>query len=165
MTGHVPRATFATAFALAVGVALGLALLLGAALAQDVQLEQRVFEIARQLRCPVCVSESVADSNASVSIEMRQVIQEQLESGRSEQQILAYFQNSYGDWILLEPPKRGIHLLVWLLPGIAAVIGVAALALFVRRWLRAGRETSDVPQEDLERVRKALEEQPGGSPP
>ena len=128
----------------------------GTAVAQDGSLDQRVFEIARQLRCPVCVSESVADSNARVSIEMRELIQQQLGEGRSEGEILAYFQSRYGDWILLEPPRRGIHLVVWLLPVIAAVAAIAGLGLYVRRWLIAGRETPDVDDEDLARVRREM---------
>lgn len=125
-------------------------------LAQQVELQSRVFEIAGQLRCPVCVSESVADSNAQIAQQMRELIQQQLEEGRSEAEIFAYFTNRYGDWILLDPPKRGVHLLVWLLPIAAVVTGVVALALTVRRWLARSRERPDVDQEDLERVRAEL---------
>ena len=135
---------------------LACALAPATAVAQDGSLDQQVFEVARQLRCPVCVSESVADSNARVSIEMRELIQQQLAEGRSEAEILAFFQRRYGDWILLEPPRRGIHLVVWLLPVIAGVVAVAGLALYVRRWLAAGRETPDVDDEDLARVRREL---------
>lgn len=120
------------------------------------QLEARTFEIAAQLRCPVCVSESVAQSSSPTSIEMRQIIQEQLEEGRSEGQILAFFQDRYGDWILLEPPKRGLHLLVWLLPAVAALAGLAMLAYYLRRWTRAGNEPVEASDADLRRVREAL---------
>lgn len=128
----------------------------GPAVAQDGSLDQRVFEIARQLRCPVCVSESVADSSSRVAIEMRDLIQSQLQEGRTESEILAFFQDRYGDWILLEPPRRGIHLWVWLLPVIVAAVGAGALALLVRRWVRKGRETPDVEAADLDRVRQAM---------
>jgi cytochrome c-type biogenesis protein CcmH len=122
------------------------------------RLEARTFEVADQLRCPVCVSESVAQSSSPISIQMRQIIQEQLEQGRSEAEILAFFQERYGDWILLEPPKRGLHLLVWLLPAVAGLAGIVALALFMRRWLRASREPIEVDEGDLRRVRDALAE-------
>ena len=152
------RARLATRLLTALAVVLA-ACISALALAQDGGLDQRVFEIARQLRCPVCVSESVADSNARVSIEMREVIQQQLEEGRSEAEILAFFQNRYGDWILLEPPRRGVHLVVWLLPVIAVVLAAVGLGMYVRRWLAAGRATPDVDDADLERVRREL----GGS--
>jgi cytochrome c-type biogenesis protein CcmH len=134
------------------------ALLLGGFVAaQDVELHSRVFEIARQLRCPVCVSESVADSNAQLAQQMRQMIQQQLEEGRSEAQIFSYFTNRYGDWIMLEPPKRGLHLVVWVLPVVAGLAGLAVVALLVRRWLATARQPIVVGQEALDRVRAELE--------
>ena len=131
--------------------------LVGVALAQT-ELDRQVFNLSRQLRCPVCTSESVADSNADVSIEMRNIVQEQLEAGKSEAEVLAYFQARYGDWILLEPPKRGLHLLVWLLPVVVAVAGALALALLVRRWTQVSREPLEADEADLKRVREALEQ-------
>lgn len=129
----------------------------GSVAAQEVELQSRVFEIARQLRCPVCVSESVADSSAQLAQQMRSLIQQQLEEGRSEAEIFAYFTNRYGDWILLEPPKRGVHLLVWLLPVVVAIGGVAGVTVLVRRWLRSAREPIAVDAADLDRVRAELE--------
>lgn len=137
-------------------VTLLLVTLASPAVAQQVQLEERVFELARDLRCPACVSESVADSAAPIAVEMRSIIQEKLEAGESEEEIVAFFVARYGDWILLDPPKRGLHLLVWLLPLIAALGGGAALTLYVRRWLAASRQPIDVDEADLQRVRDAL---------
>ena len=132
-------------------------LLLGAvALAQEVQLETRVFEIARQLRCPSCVSESVSDSSAPIAQQMREIIQDQLVEGRSETEILAYFQTRYGDWILLDPPKRGVHLVAWFLPIIVGVVAVAVVALLARRWLANSRKTIEATPEELARVRSQL---------
>lgn len=133
-----------------------LAALLAAAYAQSVQLEARVFEIARELRCPSCVSESVADSSAPIAQQMRVLIQEQLEAGKSDDEIYAYFQARYGDWVLLDPPKRGIHLVAWLLPVVAAILAVLIVALLVRRWLANARAPITASAEDIERVRREL---------
>jgi cytochrome c-type biogenesis protein CcmH len=126
-------------------------------LAQAVQLDSRVFEIARQLRCPVCTSESVADSSVELAQQMRQIIKDQLEAGRSEREILAYFQQRYGDWILLDPPKRGIHLVVWVLAGAAVVVGAGVLAVVGRRWVSRSQQPIAVDPADLERVRAELQ--------
>jgi cytochrome c-type biogenesis protein CcmH len=144
----VNRFLLASLFSLAIGLAA----------AQELQLEKQVFEIGRQLRCPVCVSESVADSNAQISIEMRQLIQEQLEEGRNEREILAFFQDRYGDWILLNPPKRGLHLIVWLLPALVGLGGAFALVVLLRRWLKSTAAQLEVDEADLERVRAELEQ-------
>ncbi len=137
-------------------VALALLLLGTIVAAQAVQLETRVFEISRQLRCPSCISESVADSSAPIAQQMREIIQDQLEQGRSETEILAYFQNRYGDWILLDPPKRGIHLVAWLLPIIVGVLAVIVVGLLARRWLANSRKPVEATPEELARVRRQL---------
>jgi cytochrome c-type biogenesis protein CcmH len=69
---------------------------------------------------------------------------------------VSYFRQRYGDWILLDPPKTGVHLVVWLLPLLALLGGVTALALLFRRWRAAAESVPDAPDEDLERVRAAL---------
>ena len=103
---------------------------------QSLELEQKVFQIARQLRCPVCRAESAADSNATTSIEFRNIIQEQLLAGKNEVEILTFFRERYGDWILLQPPKRGLHLVVWLMPIMVGVIALLSLVVIFRHWLK-----------------------------
>lgn len=141
-------------------LALLLAFLMMFAYAQSaVEIEERVFELSRNLRCPVCTSESIADSNAQISIEMRNTIQEKVSAGETDAQIYAYFQDLYGDWVLLNPPKRGIHLFVWLLPIIAGVIGVTALILLVRRWLRTAATPIEADPDAIARVLAELEKE------
>jgi cytochrome c-type biogenesis protein CcmH len=124
--------------------------------AQEVQLERDVFDIAAELRCPVCRSESAADSNAGTSTEFRDIIREQLRDGQSKAQILAYFQQKYGDWILLDPPRRGVYLWVWGLPVAAGALGLGLLASFLARWRRNAAAPVEASPEDLERVRQEL---------
>lgn len=119
-------------------------------------LDPKVFEIAGELRCPVCTAESVGDSSSQVAVNMRDIIQDQLEQGKSEAEILAFFQERYGDWILLNPPKRGIHLLVWLLPLIAGLVAVSLLAMYLRRWTKQAKTPVEASKEDLERVREEM---------
>lgn len=143
--------------------ALLLAFLVGYGLAQTVQLESRVFEIARQLRCPTCISESVADSSAAISQQMREIIHDMLAEGKDEPEILAYFQARYGDWILLDPPKRGIHLVVWLLPIVIGALAITVVALLARRWVANSNKTIEVSPEQLAKVRRQLAASNGGA--
>ena len=121
-----------------------------------VKLEQEVFNIARELRCPVCRAESAADSSSGTSIEFRDIIREQLQDGQSRAQIIAYFQQKYGDWILLDPPRRGLYLWVWGLPLGAAVLGLGLLGHFLIRWRKNAAVTAEASPEDVERVRREL---------
>ena len=85
-------------------------------------------------------------------------MQEKLEAGESEAEIRAFFQARYGDWILLEPPKQGIHLFVWLLPTIAALLGAVVLFILFRRWTAATKVPVEAAAEDIARVREALQQ-------
>jgi len=136
-------------------------LLVAAAAAQSggVTLEARVFDIGKQLRCPICVSESVAASSSQIALTMREEIQELVLAGLSDQEILDSFTESYGDWVLLKPPRRGVHLLVWLLPVAVIAVGAVLLYSFMRRSTRAGTEEIDVSESDLERLWSVLEEE------
>lgn len=132
-------------------------LLLTASLAQDIILNPQVFEIGAELRCPTCVAESVSESNAAIAREMRQIIAEQLDDGRSRAEILAFFQERYGDWVLLNPPRSGVFTLVWLAPVVAVIGGLLGLALLMRRWRAVAEVTpTDIDPADLARVRAAL---------
>jgi cytochrome c-type biogenesis protein CcmH len=93
----------------------------------------RARSLAARLRCPVCQGESVADSPSETARAMNSLIEDQVDAGRSDAEILAFFRQRYGDWILLDPPAEGRTLVVWALPALGLVVGVAAIALAVRR--------------------------------
>lgn len=123
---------------------LGLLLTLGLALLQVQRvtatsdtLAQQVKEIAAQLRCPVCQNLSVADTPSALGQNMRALIRDQLQQGRSREEVIAYFVEKYGKWILLEPERRGFNLIVWWGPVLGLLGGLAGLVLVVRRWRRA----------------------------
>lgn len=105
--------------------------------AQPRSLDQRTYDVASQLQCPVCNGESVADASSQVAQEMRSVVRQKLAAGESEQQVLDYFRHNYTDAILETPPKQGFTTLIWVAPWMMLV---AALILFYsvgREWRRA----------------------------
>ena len=104
-------------------------------------LDQRVHDVASQLKCPVCQGESVADSPSTISQQMRAVIRQQLQQGQSEQQIIQYFVSRYGNTILWSPPKQGFTLLAWIIPIAILLCGALLLVLVMRGWLSARRTT------------------------
>jgi cytochrome c-type biogenesis protein CcmH len=117
-------------------------------------LDQRVHDVASQLKCLVCQGESVADSPATLSQQMRGIIRQQLQSGKSEQEVIQYFESRYGDRILWSPPWQGFTALAWLVP-IALLLGGALLLFFVLRgWhaqsVRASLEGNDTEPEGID---------------
>ena len=118
----------------------------------------RVFEIAGELRCPVCQGESAAESNAGIAVEMRRIIAEQLAQGKTEAEIRQFFVERYGDWILYEPPARGLTLWVWLSP----LIGLGLLGYGLWRYLarvraRVQAPIADVSEEEIARLEAELQ--------
>jgi cytochrome c-type biogenesis protein CcmH len=125
------------------GWAAALVLLVGAlvlpqrALAQASTPTQReAQEIARTLKCPVCESQSVADSPSQLAQEMRGYIERRLEAGESRDAIVQDLTDRYGEGILLEPPRRGFTLIVWWLPIVSLAVGAAVVGLTLRRATR-----------------------------
>jgi len=112
-------------------------------------LETLVREIAQQLRCPVCQGLSVSDSPSELAHEMRAVVREQLQQGKTRQEILDYFVQRYGEWILLAPPKRGFNLVIWLLPFALLPVGALAVYAGTRRWVR-NRQAATPPSAALD---------------
>jgi cytochrome c-type biogenesis protein CcmH len=99
-------------------------------------LEAQVREIAMQLRCPVCQGLSVGDSPSELANEMRALVRDQLQQGRTPAEVLDYFAQRYGEWILLAPPKRGFNLVIWVLPFVLLPVGAFVIYLGARRWVR-----------------------------
>jgi cytochrome c-type biogenesis protein CcmH len=98
-------------------------------------LEQRTLALAAQVRCPVCVGETAAQSQTPASQEIRQQIRTELAAGVKPSVILARLADGpYGPGILEKPPTRGIDALLWVGPVVAALAGVVGLVLAFRRW-------------------------------
>ncbi len=91
-------------------------------------IDRRTQEVASMIRCPVCQGLSIADSPSAMAINMKEQVRELLGRGYTEEQILSYFEQSYGQFVLLKPKFRGVNSLVWLLP--IAVLAFGALIVY-----------------------------------
>jgi cytochrome c-type biogenesis protein CcmH len=100
-------------------------------------LEEQTRAIATELRCVVCQNLSVADSPSEMAQQMRAVVREQLQAGKTPEQVKEFFVSKYGEWVLLKPKNTGFSALLWILPYVALVLGVVTALWFIRRWARA----------------------------
>ncbi len=122
------------------------------------ELERRTQEVASLMRCPVCQGLSVADSPTDSALAMKEEVRGLLAAGYSDDQVLGYFERSYGEFIRLSPKPTGLNLLVWVAPVLAILAGALLIAARMRsaRPTGAGAAAASDPELDsyLERVRK-----------
>jgi len=138
------------------GMMLSLVSSAWAAPVQEDPLDRAVLEIAQDLRCTVCQNQPVAESNADLAKDMRQIIREQLVAGKSREEIVDYFVTRYGDYVLMKPPTERAGLLLWVAPPLLLV----ALALLGWFFLRQRSQVPPPPapvlsEQDQARVRAA----------
>ncbi|SFG44701.1 Cytochrome C biogenesis protein [Duganella sp. CF458] len=100
--------------------------------ASTTALEARTMALAGELRCLVCQNQSLADSHAPLALDLRDQIQRQLAQGRSEQQVVDFMVQRYGDFVLYEPPLNPSTALLWFGPLLLLAAGVVALRGFWR---------------------------------
>ena len=119
-------------------VSLSLGLTAGACARGDEipALERRFHELNKTIMCPVCPGESIDQSQNALAVQMRAIVDEKLKQGWSEGQIKAYFVNGYGASVLMEPPRHGFSLTVWVVPPVAVLAGIVALFLVLRTMRR-----------------------------
>ena len=98
----------------------------------DPALEQRAREVSKQLRCVVCQNQSIDDSNAELARDMRLLVRDRMLAGDSNQDVLDYMVNRYGDYVLLEPPFKTSTMLLWMGPFIFILLGLLAVVFYYR---------------------------------
>ena len=125
-------------------------------LAKDPALEARVMDIAKDLRCLVCQNETIAGSHADLAIDLRNQIQDQLEAGKSKNEIMQYMVDRYGDFILFKPPVKSSTLVLWLGPFLLLLLGMWTLWSFIKKQSKTKKVTVFSDQ-DLSQARAMLE--------
>jgi cytochrome c-type biogenesis protein CcmH len=105
-------------------------------MADDPELEKRVLKLSQELRCLVCQNETLADSRADLAVDLRNQVREQMRAGKTDQEIVAFLTQRYGDFVLYKPPVKPTTYLLWFGPFLLLLGGLA----FLYRYLRQRRE-------------------------
>ncbi len=113
----------------------------------DPALEARAREISRQVRCPVCQGESIDDSHAQISRDLRLIIRERLVAGDSDAEVLEFLVARYGEFVLFDPPKSGMNLILWAAGPLMLVAGAGIALAAQRRRGETAAETLDAAEQ------------------
>lgn len=109
----------------------------------DPGLEQRAREISLGLRCVVCQNQSIDDSNAPLARDLRILVRERLLAGDSDEEVIDFVRERYGDYVLLSPPVQSNTYVLWLAPPAVLVLGALAIGLYFRNRSRAAAQGAD----------------------
>ena len=119
---------------------------------------ERVVQVSEQLRCLVCQNQSIAESNAELAIDLRREVAAQIEAGRTNDEIIAFMTERYGDYVLYKPPFKAKTWILWLAPvAFVLLAGFAAWRVGTsRRGRRAGNADATVTDAQIDAARRIL---------
>lgn len=121
---------------------------------------ERYHVLTKELRCPKCQNQDIADSNAPIAADLRREIFRMLGEGKDNQQIIDFMVDRYGDFVRYKPALTARTWLLWFGPGILLLGGFGMLALIVRkRRTQAAGGTVDLSPEERERLTKLLDKE------
>ncbi len=123
----------------------------------DPVLEARARAISLDLRCPVCQGETIDDSNAPISRDLRLAVRERLVAGDSDAQVMDYVVARYGEYVLFNPRASGSSLLLWL-AGPAMLLGGGLLAYATTRRRAKAPEAEGLTDADRARLDALMRE-------
>ena len=99
----------------------------------DPQKEQAYNVLIDELRCLVCQNQTIADSNADLAKDLRRQVYEMLQQGKSQDEIVAFMTQRYGDFVMYNPPFKAKTLVLWVGPVVFLLIGLLVVFLISRR--------------------------------
>ena len=111
---------------------------------QDPAMQARYERINRELRCLVCRSETIADSNAPLAADLRREVREMMAAGRTDAEIRQFMLERYGDFVLYRPRLNARTFLLWAAPALLLLIGGGVAVTFIRR------RTTEIDEDDAE---------------
>jgi len=119
---------------------------------EDPAAQARYERLIGELRCLVCRSESIADSNAPLAADLRREVEEMMRAGKTDAEIYSFMTDRYGDFVLMRPPVVPRTWLLWAAPVLLAGGGLAIVLVTVRRRAAAARANPKTLDEEPDRT-------------
>jgi len=152
MTTRSTIVVLAAAFAMELALAVPPAFATDAAPTEKDRVAQaRAVKLSETLRCLVCQNQTIADSNAELAVDLRRQVRDQIAAGKSDDEIITYMTDRYGDFVLYRPPVRATTVLLWGGPALLLFIGAFVLMRIMRE-RRAAPEAPPLTAEERARA-------------
>ena len=117
--------------------------------------QQESYEtLTKELRCLVCQNQTIADSNAELAGDLRRQVYEMLQQGKTEQEIIRFMTDRYGDFVLYKPPFAGKTSLLWIAPVVFLLMGLMTIFFVIRRKRATAQVQVDTLETDIEKQKK-----------
>tara|TARA_B100001287_G_scaffold124969_1_gene105327 strand:- start:148 stop:609 length:462 start_codon:yes stop_codon:yes gene_type:complete len=125
----------------------------------DPVLEERARIISKDLRCLVCQNESIDDSNASLAKDLRILVRERLVAGDSDDEVLDFIVDRYGEFALLKPRSDSFNLILWLSGPIMLLIALIISFTFIKSSYKPKRHIiTDLSEHEKRELNKIISE-------
>lgn len=97
------------------------------------QEQERFITLTNQFRCLVCQNQTIAESNATLAVDLRKQVYEKILLGQNDQEIIHYLVARYGDFVLFKPPLNGLTIGLWFGPFILLMVGIGYLLYYIKK--------------------------------
>ena len=121
-------------------------------------LEERARQISKDLRCLVCQNESIDESDAALARDLRVLVRERLQLGDSNDEVLQFVVDRYGEFALLRPRIDGVNYILWWFGPLFLLFSIATALMYVRKLGRISKNSSDLTAPLSDEERKKLKE-------
>lgn len=96
----------------------------------DTEAQQNLFfELSKELRCPKCQNQNLADSDAMIAADLKRKVHDLVKEGQNKEQVIAYMKQRYGDFVYYQPPVNSMTIWLWLLPALFVLSGLLWLLM------------------------------------
>lgn len=126
-------------------------------MAMDPVLEKKVNKISSELRCLVCQNQTIADSHAELAIDLKNQVREMVKTGQTQDQIVDYMVQRYGDFVRYRPAFKPTTMLLWAGPFLLLLVGLTMLVINLRKRATAVKDDETLSSEESERLKELLE--------
>ncbi|WP_455199312.1 cytochrome c-type biogenesis protein [Kaarinaea lacus] len=134
-----------------------------APMSADPEMEKRVNDIAAELRCLVCQNQTIADSHAELAVDLKNQVREMVKTGQSQEQIVDYMVQRYGDFVRYRPPVKNTTILLWVGPFLLLAIGLVVLIINLRKRSTLVADDAPLTEEESEQLKHLLHEDKSAS--